>query len=485
MRIIEKSSRLLPWLSLSTIFILGLLCFSGPAYAEDERSQSSLKEESLGASIDYAKESKAISYDAERPEDLLSLRYGGKFNISYKYYKNIDNEKNTEDFLKWTLAEDLFVWADLNYAKTHRVYAKIYDSYITRKTGETYTGIGADNGGPWLSLGFYELNLSELGVPLRLTTGRQYFFLGTGVAYSAVHDGIQAEIFQKPFYFKTFAAKTQPRQDNIDFSVPGFEKEGDRVFAGTELSYLGFSNTSLYGFGLIQKDNSSSNPDTPSQIYHYNSRYAGAGIASSPVKGLDTWAEFIYEGGAGFTDASRTALAKTHVKAYAYQLGAKFSPDLPTNPAIRSSYAYGSGDEDRTSVTNTVGGDLDGHDKNFLYFGYYQTGYALQPRLSNLKLWEIDGSFSPLESVPLFKKMALGAKYYIYWKDKTNGGTSDFQSTSDDGAIGNEWNLFMSWRIFQDVTLDLKYGVFSPGEAFPEDSRANTHFFSSTVALTF
>ncbi len=456
--------------------------------ATDERSNTAVKEDSYGDQLDEAKDAKEkVSnrrYDSEQPIDL---KFGGKIISSYRYYKDIDNQKALPDFLRWSYSNDLYYWMLLRKNKTHTVYTVLTDSYVTRGVGETYTGIGADNAGVSLSMGYYQLNLSqEYGVPLRITFGRQYLFLGTGIAYAALNDGLQVEYFKEPFYVKYFSAVTRPRQDNIDYSVPGYDKNGDRVFHGLEAAYTGIPNTSLYAFGLIQKDFSSENPDLAGQGFRYNSRYLGAGLSSTFFDSLQVWSEAILEKGSTFTDSTRTPLQnESTIEASSVAGGLRYRPEWRFHPLFESSYAFASGDGNRTSPTNTLGGDTDGLDKNFLYFGYYQTGYALSPRLSNIQIAEIGSSFKPLESYAFFKKMTLGTRYYFYWKDEAEGGISDLEATGNDLNIGEEWNTYLNWQIFADISLILKYGIFFPGEAFSADTRENTQYFSSALSITF
>ena len=455
--------------------------------SNDERGNTSLKEENYGENIEAAKESETLAGARPQKKEMTFLT-GGRVSATYKYYRNIDNQQSQTDFLKWSWSQEASYWLYLNYQSTHSVYVRLYDTYITRGVGDNYTGIGADHEGPSFSQAYYQLNLNKkFNTPLRLTVGRQYLFSGTGVAYAAIHDGFQIEGFKDPFYVKGFIAKTKPREDNIDYSVPGFDKEGERSFMGGEIAYTGVKNVSAYIFALNQHDLSSSNPENPRQNFHYNSFYSGCGFSMQPEDDWQIWSEFIQERGSGFTDSSRTSLRETKIRSWASVSGIQYTSQFVTHPTAGLSYARGSGDDDRTRITNTRGGDLDGVDKNFLYFGYYQTGYASQLRLSNLNIVKLEGSLKPLENYSFFnmQNIVLGSRYYHFFKDRSAGGVSDTEAIEDNKNIGDEFNLYINWKFYKNMLLNTRYGIFFPGEAYPEYSRDETHYFSTSVSYNF
>lgn len=454
--------------------------------ATRESQNTYLREENRIVTIEQAKEVRLNVREEAMPAEDLIFKQGGWISSAYRYYKNIDNQDSKEDYLKWSWHQDAYFWLYWNYQSTHTVYIQFNDAYVNQGIGADYTGTRSDNDGPHLSMAYTQINLGRrYDTPVSVTFGRQYFSVGRGIAYAAIHDGLLTETSVQPFYIKGLLAKAKPREDNIDYSVPGFNKEGDRIFTGAEIAYAGNPDHSLYGFGLYSKDLSSSNPENPRQNYHVNSFYLGTGISSKLFKNFELWSEWISEGGTGFTDSSRVPLGKTNVKAWGMVSGAKYRFELPTHPVLEASFAHGSGDGDRTNVTNTTGGDLDGRDSNFLYYGYYQAGYAFQPRLSNINIAELGASFKPLEYFKPFEQLALGAKYYFYWKDKADGGTSDTESTGNDGDLGREFNVFLHWKIYENCTLSTRYGIFFPGMAFPETTRDNTQYFYNSLTMSF
>lgn len=298
---------------------------------------------------------------------------------------------------------------------------------------------------------------------------------------SALADGVQVEDRLGNFRQKHFLVHTRPRQDNLDYSVPGFDKQGDRVFWGTETAYDGFAGAVLYGFAVVQRDKSSENPDLAGQAFKYDSEYYGAGGVLTPRDTVEVWAEGVLQRGRSFTDSLR----ESRVEASAFLSGFKYRPKWRLRPVLEAQYAYGSGDGDRASVTNTLGGDLDGRDGNFLYHGYYLGGYALQPRLSNLHVTSVGASFSPFAGRKPFENMALGTRYYWFRKDEREGGTSDLESVEASADMGTEWDLYLHWGIRHDLVASLRYGLFMPGGAFPAASDDDTEYFASSLTYSF
>ncbi len=480
----------------STIMLAVLFTLSSPyALADtlnvsDERQNTSIKEDAYASSLDDSKGAKAAgrSFDGQKNSysiGELSGIYGANLSATIRWWKDIDNQDSNPDFLRWALEERGAVWTSFSI-NDWGGYIRGSLANTDRGTGPTYTGVGADVEGPRLDLAFlaHNINLPN-AAPIRLKLGRQVQFVGRGLTYYAVSDGLQIEILDPVLTHKYFVSKTTPRQDNIDFSVPGFDKEGDRLFYGGEWTYNGIPRISMYGYVFGQNDFSGENPVNPAQDYQYDSFYYGTGFSARPFDRLQVWGEAVAETGHGHTDASRGSLRETNVDAWAWILGGKQSWDLPTRPALELEAAYGSGDPDRQLVTTTVTGSADVRDSNFLYFGYYAAGYALQPRLSNLYVYSAGGNFQPLENVPGFDKFLVGAKAYLYFKDEKDGGTSDFESAGHGDNLGNEWDAYIHWQALPSVLWSFRYGIFLPSDGFPIDLREPTQFFYSRVSWDY
>ena len=90
-----------------------------------------------------------------------------------------------------------------------------------------------------------------------------------------------------------------------------------------------------------------------------------------------------------------------HIDAWALDASLHYSVNVITHPNLSIEYAFGTGDSDRSAkVVSTTPGNKEGTtDRNFLYFGYIDTGLGLSPRLANLQMFKFGLSMTPSEFV--------------------------------------------------------------------------------------
>lgn len=157
----------------------------------------------------------------------------------------------------------------------------IKDYYIHRHPDDN------DRDGPHLDYAYLTLDFR----PLWFRLGRGYFDVGRGIACSNVNDGAELFLIIPKWKFKLFLSHALPHEDNIDISVPGYDKESDRVFYGFESTYFLNETNNVYGFFLMQRDSSDEDPEDTSQDYTYDSEYTGVGVDG------EAWDKIKYWGG--------------------------------------------------------------------------------------------------------------------------------------------------------------------------------------------
>ena len=213
-------------------------------------------------------------------EGRVLLEWGGWMDIRYDQYNEDDNDASTKDTLAATSSFDTRIWVqailkpDVDDPDPHQHSAylrlkNIFTITAPEDVNETY-----DNAGPHLDQGYVVLDFRPWGIEF----GRRFFMVGQGIAYSNVHDGIEANATFADWNIKGFFSHTLPHEDNIDVSVPGATKKSDRSFYGLEARYIGFAGHGIYGFGLIQRDSSNEDPISITQDYTYDSEYIGFGL---------------------------------------------------------------------------------------------------------------------------------------------------------------------------------------------------------------
>ncbi|MFC1708497.1 alginate export family protein [Candidatus Omnitrophota bacterium] len=417
-------------------------------------------------------------------ESRLLFDYGFWLNYRYDDYHDDDNDKETKDLLSYSNSIDSRFWMKLvlkppvgaAHENEHSVYVRIKDLRIQRKPDDT--GGGTDHDGPHLDYGYLTFDLR----PWWFEVGRQYFSVGRGIAYSDVNDGAQIFYIFPRSKIKAFFSHMLPHEDNVDLSVPGYDKGSDRYFYGLEYTYAGIPNHRLFGYYIVQRDYSNEIPIDGANDYTYDSEYLGIGAQGKIFTNTNYWAEVIRETG---TSRVYTTLQKLDVDAWAGDFGISYDWQAYTHPTLSLGYAFGSGDSDRASVTNTQNGNADGDDENFLYFGYFSTGYALAPRLSNLHFYKLGLSFTPFEKHKILKNCRFGIDYYRYYKFASGGGIYDLDATQANNDIGSEIDVNINWQIYSDLSCTLQYGHFQPEDAFPGSTGDSEDYFSLSLSLTF
>jgi hypothetical protein len=417
-------------------------------------------------------------------EGRLLFEWGGWIDMRYDQYDEDDNNASVKDTLAATSSLDTRFWIqailkpaiDDPNPHQHSIYLRLKN--IATITSPEDVNVTYDNAGPHLDQGYGVIDLRPWGIEL----GRRYYSVGQGIAYGNVHDGVEANATFTDWNFKGFFAHTLPHEDNLDLSVPGATKKSDRSYYGLEARYIGIAGHGIYGYGLVQRDSSNEDPINFTQDFTYDSEYLGFGLQGKLLPEMFYWVEVIRESGSSHIFGSNE---ERHVNAWAGDFGATYNWDVYSHPNFTLQYSFGSGDADRTNVTDTEFGNTLEQDNNFIYFGYLPTGFALAPRLSNIHMYKAGVLLKPLEEIDYFKNMTLGIDYYRFFKDENSGGISDLEATVTDKDIGDEINISLGWQFLSDATLTLQYGYFMAGDAFPDSSDDSETYFSTDLTLTF
>jgi len=425
----------------------------------------------------------ATEYSGRPASDRRAFDYGGWVNFRYIDYNEDDKNSALPDDVDYTTWQDYRLWwkavfrpLDPQDNNELLLYLRLKDLYSDSRPKETAGG--SDNDGPHIDYAYAMLEVA----PVQLKAGRSYFSVGQGIAYSDVHDGIEMAWLSGKLNARAFFSHTLPHQDNIDTSVPGYDKDSDRFFYGLQCDYLGIAGQSLYGYALIQRDYSDEQPQDPLHDYAYNSEYFGLGARGKLKSVFSYWWEIIGETGKSFiydTDE------KEDIRAWAQVFALAYDPAVYSHPSLYFKYAFGSGDKDRMSVTDTLNGNSAGRDTNFLYFGYLPAGYALAPQLSNMYFFKTGFTCKPLEQSNFFKSLVLGIDYYKYYKDKKTAGIYDTQATEPERDIGQEVDINLSWQILSDLNCSLQYGHFMPADAYADTANDSEDYFSVSTTIAF
>jgi hypothetical protein len=289
---------------------------------------------------------------------------------------------------------------------------------------------------------------------------------------------IQGTYDWEQFALRAWVAHTRLSQDDIDQSHPN-KNESRRAFLGIEADLMITGSHRVYGMLLVERDYN--REQIAAQEWDYNANYLGLGGRGTIVEGWGYSAEAVYEFG---RSAATGSTQLESISAFAFLATTDYHFRGEAEASVLLQYMYGSGDADRSSVTDQAAGNRAGTtDTGFLSFGFVQTGYSLFPRVSNIHILRLGGSLRPLASSELFHKLEVGLYGYLYRKVKSAASISDSRAFLDSADVGQEVDLSLRWRILSDLGFTLNYGIFFPGKAYTDDSPRN--FFSAGLTYTF
>lgn len=418
-------------------------------------------------------------------ESRFAFDYGIWMNHLFINFINDDNNDAVDDLTSATFAIDTRLWiratmrpsADSGATNEHSIYLRFKDPLTWREPSDSNGSFDQD--GPHVDYAFLTLDFQ----PLVVQAGRRLFQAGQGLSYSNVGDGVELMLSGSTWSLMGFASRSLPHEINVDLSVPGGKHSG-RTFLGVEGRYIGFIGKGLYSYAVFQYDDGDEEPDDLTREYDYDSQYFGFGSEGTVISNLRYATELILQTGTSFTSGTNE---RRNIEAWAMDMSLVYDMQVPMQPTLYGEYAFGSGDSDRVNVTDSVGGNLAGRDTNFSYFGFLPTGYALSPRLSNLRMLKVGAALKPFDRVSRFnlKDLTISVDFYRYLKDEAKGGIFDLDATEDDDNVGFEIDLTLSWQILSDLTVDVEYGHFEPGDAYPATGEDDAEYFSVAITTTF
>ena len=442
---------------------------------------------------------KEVAHVLEARRELsqrLLWDWGGSERFMFLTYDDIDNA-SVSDKRRTQKSNNFYLWGNLNLDDIHSFYVRFRGQHIDWNQGDEYRS--TENQFKWnleegFDQGIYTITIDkalkkyfkcEIPVQMELKAGRFRSSIGRQIAYAKNANGIELNGRSKWVDFKFFGFKNLIDEENIDFSVPGF-RDSRRFFYGTEVKYKRLKRHVPYLFALMQEDHSGESPEDPDQDYEYNSRYYGIGSRGQIIKNLYYEIEGIRQEGKSYPEAATVGIEPDNeqIEAWALDASLSYNYNIITHPTFSAQYAFGSGDPDRTDrVTNTIGGNEEGStDRNFLNFGYIDTGLSLAPRISNLRMLKLGCSLYPLEHMQN-KNVNVEVNYFLFRKDEKEGAISDTRADRRIRNIGKEFDVNITWKIFSDLSASIDYGRFYPGNAYSDKDARD--FVMATIMFQF
>ncbi|MCB1866354.1 MAG: alginate export family protein [Chromatiales bacterium] len=162
--------------------------------------------------------------------------------------------------------------------------------------------------------------------------------------------------------------------------------------------------------------------------------------------------------------------ASTSLDAHALDLGVTWLIGGRWNPSLTVGFALGSGDGDPNDGTDHAFRQIGIQDNDdrlngvtpFLYYGE-----ALDPELSNLRIFTLGAGFRPT------KKSSVDLVWHDYRQARRSDAMRDIAFDDPNGVdrdLGYEFDLILGYREIKNLKLELMLGYFVPGDAFGPDA---------------
>lgn len=471
-----------------------------PAFA-DEPSDEELRAEMVESVEDLRRTEDLTATAIRARKDKRGWLFDYGSNFSSNYSASDDNDRNPvaqdDPDHTWDHEIQLFglvTTVDRNFKFYGRTKAKRTDN-AKFKAGTKENDVQK----PKIDMLYVERTFQGAALKSKLTFGRQFGKVGRGIAFGLTADGILWNSKGKKMEATAMLLRQNPGDNNIDNFSPGSGRT-KRMFFGLQVQHKFKKWLGLTVFSLWNKDrNSEASYVTgagQTQRSIFNSEYYGLGFDGTFFSSLNYWSEFIVVRGKTYNAASATNLtaSKVGVDADAFDLGLRYLFGGDIAPTLFAEYAVGSGDADRGSnVTSSRAGSSFGKDSVFRSFGGLPMGHSLAPSLSNIRILKAGCSFKPFGrwGAARWEDMTVNLTAYTYWAAAKGGPTSDpFIYPDRTGArkslgsndIGDEYDMTLSWKFFDDVNYQFKYGYFMPGPAYGS-TRGREHTIKMKVSF--
>jgi len=223
-------------------------------------------------------------------------------------------------------------------------------------------------------------------------------------------------------------------------------------------------------YGLYTKD-LISEPVANTARYAYNPYYGGAG-AQGFVWSTDIQSRVdgIYQGGTVYNVGNGSTAVESKIQSYAAL--AKIDYILPflrnVDTQLNLNFGMGSGDADATKVVTASQSNTADSYTAFQSFGSYSGGLALKPRLTNLQVYCAGVQLRPFKHWYSLRNINLQLKGSYYRNSNSAGGTSDPNASENNADVGIAGDAALSYSVRNDIQFFYGFGVFKPGQAYPE-----------------
>jgi hypothetical protein len=159
-------------------------------------------------------------------------------------------------------------------------------------------------------------------------------------------------------------------------------------------------------------------------------------------------------------------------------VGASWLARDVTDSRVDFQFLAGSGSVYRLDSGNTYGGIEPGKtDGAFNSLGYVNTGLVFAPEASNMLIPSIAYSLSPFKGNEVFGDTRLSLNAFLYVRVEDNAPISVPVNTGGSNLVGSEYDLNLDWRIWSDLNVSARYGIFVPNTSLFTDVESEPRQF--------
>ena len=380
----------------------------------------------------------------------------------------------------------------------HTFFARARFQYRDFSPGDSFDGEGDGWTEPFLDRYWYEFDLRNavaayegrsLDGDLNIRVGRQFVDWGAGLTLSENLYAIRPTLELGAFSIDGIAGVTPGDESVIDFdsSRNGYNYDTSRGYFGARFAYTFPAGQQLYSYVLYQhdyNDNDGARPSLGAPVdFNYNSTYLGFGFTGTAGTRWLYLGEFVYQFGDSESDPLRGAQQQEDISAFAARGQVTYLLGDTNLTRFEFETLFASGDSDRLSPTNTVGGNLAGTtDHGFNSLGFANTGLAFAPSFSNIMTFRLGASSFVFNRVKGLEQLQLGID--LMFLNKMDPDAPIDEPTKDQTFLGFETDLYANYRVTSDLALTVRYGAFFPDDTITSGAQVR-QFVLLGVTLSF
>lgn len=470
------------------VTLVAVLCLAGKAAAQADDSRRIERQLRIADS----------ALTRYRPDPSLSLEErslldaGGYLSFQAIFLQDGQNNGRT------LLQPEMAVFARGSIDGAHSAFVRARVAYRDFSSGDSFDGRGDRLLEPVLDRYWYEFdlkNLREAGGDdpgsgnFNVRVGRQFIDWGSGLALSETLYAAKAVLtFDKSLRLEGLAGITPDHTIDFDTSRVDFDEKTRRTYFGGRLVYTDDSANEFYAFYLYSGDKYGTSVSRAPVVFtdaqfDNTSHYLGLGANVTLDANWALGIEGIAQLGTTFSDPIRGPQERTRVEAGAARLNLSYLFRDANRSRIELESLFGTGDDDRFSPTDTVGGNAPGTvDRSFNSLGFANTGLAFGAGVGNLWSTRLGFSFEPFPDMGPTSGLQCGVDAFLLNKVSTRA-PIDEPSTSR-RFLGGELDFFINYRFSSDLALQARYGVFLPSAGI-DGLHSARHFTLLGIVFSF